>query len=142
VPGRGSGGCSGGLRQSKWPMAVVAAGRSERPKIGRPGRIGGGVGLGIARCSGSGGEEDFFFFNSVLPAFEPCSGVCVEVRGGRGGEKVGEKPSFTHRTVPIGFDLGVLVALILMKTNFCVYFPVCIMVESSQRETFSWEDLS
>jgi hypothetical protein len=41
------------------------------------------------------------------------------------GEKVGEKPSFTHRTVAIGSDLGVLVALDSNEDEFlCVFFCV------------------
>jgi hypothetical protein len=41
------------------------------------------------------------------------------------GEKPGEKPRITHRTVAIGFGLCVLVALDLNRGGFlCVFFWV------------------
>jgi hypothetical protein len=72
----------------------------------------------------------FYFFiqcsqvsNSARAAFEAsrdeAEGVRVWVR---------EKPGITHGTMTIGFGLTILLPLILMETNFCVYFSGCTMV--------------
>jgi len=57
-------------------------------------------------------------------------GECLKPRAWVEGAR-GEKPGITLPTSAIGLGVGVLLALILMETNFCVYFSGCIMVGGS-----------